>query len=531
MSDKRILLKTLLLSTSQWNIYKYGKDKKKRGKVIGNTIGMVSLFLMLMAYCILQCMGYGQMGIAKSIPVMTALIISLLAFLFTFFKTNGYLFNFKEYDMLMSLPYKPKDIAACKFLYMYLKSLTWYVAVSLSMMIGYGIYEKPSVAVYPVWIILSLFLPIIPMLMASFIGFIIAKLGSGFKNKSLVQTAFSMVFIFLCFGSRFFFEDMFRENKTEEVLSSLSESTDKIAGIYLPAGWFSGAVTNLRISDMFLLIGVTILLFEIIFIPVGRSYKKINSALMSEHVKRSYVSGKMKKRSLLNAIAFKEFKRMTGSTTYMTNACFGEVMCLIAGIVILFVDFEKAMQAVTQGAPVTKEMLYPAIPYIIYFFIGMVATTAFTPSLEGKNYWIVKSLPISKKKLYQGKMLFNLYLTLPFAVFTTITFCISAKTSFVTSVLCVILSIVLCAFSTSWGAVCGIKHMRLDWENEIEVIKQGSAVTLYLLPNMFATMGLMVLVVILGMKMDQNMVLLIMIFFELLLAGLSYLRVMTLSKE
>ena len=32
--------------------------------------------------------------------------------------------------------------------------------------------------------------------------------------------------------------------------------------------------------------------------------------------------------------------------------------------------------------------------------------------------------------------------------------------------------------------------MRLDWENEIEVIKQGAAVSIYLLPNMFAVMGL-----------------------------------------
>ena len=52
-----------------------------------------------------------------------------------------------------------------------------------------------------------------------------------------------------------------------------------------------------------------------------------------------------------------------------------------------------------MGAPITKEMVYPAIPLIVYFFIGMVATTAMTPSLEGKNYWIVQSLPIKKDAL------------------------------------------------------------------------------------------------------------------------------------
>ena len=115
MNRDLILLRTLLLSTSQGNIYRHCKDKKKRGKIIGGYIGAGLLYAMIMAYCILMCIGYGKAGMADSAPVMCALIISLLAFLFTFFKTNGYLFNFKEYDMLMSLPFEARTVAGCKF--------------------------------------------------------------------------------------------------------------------------------------------------------------------------------------------------------------------------------------------------------------------------------------------------------------------------------------------------------------------------------------------------------------------------------
>ena len=62
------------------------------------------------------------------------------------------------------------------------------------------------------------------------------------------------------------------------------------------------------------------------------------------------------------------------------------------------------------------------------------------------------------------------------------------------------LGLVLCAFSTAWGCVCGIRHIRLDWDNEIEVIKQGADVAIYMLPNMFVVMGLTVLVVFLGTR-------------------------------
>ena len=99
------------------------------------------------------------------------------------------------------------------------------------------------------------------------------------------------------------------------------------------------------------------------------------------------------------------------------------------------------------------------------------------------------------------------------------------------SLLYLILGLVLCAFSTAWGCVCGVNHMRLDWENEVEVIKQGSAVVIYMLPNMFIVMGLCVLVVFLGTRMDHKLLTLIFILIASALAGLSYLRVMALAKR
>ncbi len=526
-----VLLKGLMRSTSQWNIYRFSKDKKKKGRVVGNAIGMGVLYLFLMAYCIFTCVGYGSMGMTRFIPAICTLTISALAFFFTLFKTNGYLFNFKEYDMLMSLPFEAKTVAGCKFLYMYVKSLAWNMSISLAMLIGYAIYEKPKLAVYPVWLVLTLFVPVIPMLAAAFIGFIIAKISAGFRKNSIVQTILVFIFVIFCFASRFFIEATVREGKMEEALEGIADSVDKVLKCYPPAGWFVGAVEELKVSSMLLLAGVSILLFEIIFIIVGRSYRRINSMMRSHAAAKKFSMGGLKSKSVVTAVAFKEFRRMVGSSIYMTNAFMGELMILIAGIAALFVDLDKVLTGMLQGAPVTKEMLFPAISLIVYFFIGMAATTTMSPSLEGKNYWIVQSLPIKKITLYQGKMLFNMCLASPFGVFGVICLCISAKAPFLTSLLSVVSILCLCAFSTAWGCVCGIKHMRLDWENEVEVVKQGTAVAIYLLPNMFATMILVVLAVILGMKADHNLILLGISLIALALAGLSYRKVGKLANK
>ena len=531
MNKNILLLRTLLLSTSQRNTYKYCNDKKKRGKIVGNFFATLLLYAMLMGYCILMCIGYGMNGMIDSAPVMCALTISILAFFFTFFKTNGYLFNFKEYDMLMSLPFEARTVAGCKFMYMYVKSLPWYLSISLAMLIGYGIYAHPAAIVYSVWIILSLFLPVIPMLTAAFLGFLIARISAGFRKTNIVQTVLVMIFVIFCFSLRFIIESIFKNDKVEATLEKTSEITSNAAGVYLPAKWFADAVTKNSVVSMLLLIGVSALLFAIVFHVVGNSYRSINSALKSHAASKKYKLSGQKKRSVVKSIAFKEYKRLIGSTNYTVNGAMGEILAILFGLVTLILGFDKIVSVVTTDAPFDHAILQPAIPFLIYFFIGMAATTAMSPSLEGKNYWIVQSLPIEKKTLYQGKMLFNMYLTVPAMAFATLCMCISARVPLIDTVLYLVLGLALCAFSTAWGCVCGVKHIRLDWENEIEAIKQGAAVALYMLPNMFVVMGLVVLVVILGLRIDHRLLALAFILLATVLATLSYLRVMSLAKR
>ena len=525
-----ILLKTMLDSTSQWNAYKYGSDKKKKGKIIGNTIGVALLYMMLMSYCILTCIGYGKLGLTGVIPSICALTISMLALVFTFFKTNGYLFNFKEYDMLMSLPFKPKTVAGCKFLYMYVKTLPWYLSISVSMLIGYAIYADITVFTVIIWLLMALLVPVIPMLAASFLGYIIARISAGFKKNNIVQTVLTFLLVIFAFSLRFIIESVFRDDRVEEALETLADSVNGITDLYIPAKWFTKAVTDTDILSFLLLTVTTIVLFEVLFILVGRSYREINSKLKNHAASGDFKMSGSKQRSILNAIAFKELRRIMGSSICMIQLFMGELLALLIGILVLFIDFDDLISTVTQGAPVTSAMLHPSISLIVYFLIGMVSSTAATPSLEGKNYWIVKSLPIPEKTLYQGKMLFNMYLTVPVAVFTTAAICISAKTPLLMSLLSVVLSVMLCAFSTAWGCVCGVKHIKLEWENEIEVVKQGTAITLYLFPNMIATMVLIVLSVFLGMKLNGNLVVIILIFIVTLLAFMSYKKVVKLCR-
>ena len=519
-SRSLVLLKNLLRSTSGLNILRYEKDSKKKSKVIGNYIGGAVLFLFLMAFAILVVIGYGYMGLTREIPVLCAILISLMELVFTILKTNGYLFAFKEYDMLMALPFKPSEVAGTKFLYMYIKNLPMVYSLSLAMMIGYGIFAKPAIGIYFLWIILTAFIPLIPMVIASAVGALIAGVGAGFRHKQIIQTVLTFIFILICFSLRFIIEAVVREDKVDDVLNSVSVFTGAFKKFYIPARWFENSILegNIIYALLFVLVSATVFLgFAAI---VGKSYRKINSRLMTGAARKTYKMSQQKKMSVPNAIAFKEFKKFTSSTIYITNMGFGEVLTAICAIAVLFVDMNSVIAAMTNGAPITKDNLIPAIPFVVYFLIGMSPTTAVSMSLEGKNYWILKSLPIEMKEVLKGKLLFNMYLTLPFMALASLTIGIKSGANLGELIMFEVLGFILCAFSSTFGMVCNLGHLSFDWENEIDVVKKGASLGIYILVNMALTTILLFGVVALGFVLPTLAILAI---FSLIFAILSFI--------
>ena len=296
----------------------------------------------------------------------------------------------------------------------------------------------------------------------------------------------------------------------------------------MPSRWFREAVNDGNIVSFLLFVVVTLVLFEIFFLLLSKNYREINSKLMTyskaekKEKCKSTSDNAYKKKNIVTSIVMKEFKCLMGSTVFATNAVMGEVMALILGIAVIFMNVDKLIATVFEGAPITKEMLIPAVPFIIYFMVGMVPASAPSPSLEGKKLWILKSLPIQKMDICKGKMIFNMLLALPVGIFACMTCFISAKAGVIDTLAGILEITVLCLLSTVFGLRCGLKHINTEWENEVEVVKQGAAVTSYLLPNMITTMILLVVSVVAGKVLTPALISLIVIVVCSVLTALSF---------
>ncbi|MBO4395789.1 MAG: hypothetical protein J5819_05530 [Eubacterium sp.] len=484
------LLKTMMTSTSRRNVIKHSQDKSKRRAAAFSLTGNIVVAVLGAGIIGAYSFGTTYFGLGAMVPGIVASVITVLSLILTILKSNGYLYAFKGYDMLMAMPFSVRSIVVDRFLLMYLADMRWNALISLAALAGYAIAAKPSVWCFVSWIVLTLFLPLVPTAVSALIGFVIAAAGSHFRYKKQVQIALTFILILPLFFIRFFVQDVVENDQLENLIRESSKAVSGVSDAVPTAGWFEKAVLNGDILSFILLIVVSVAVFSVVVFFIAVTYRRINSRLMNSAAHKKVRSGAIayKQKSVVKSIAFNDYRLITGSTVSAVNLGLGIVLCLLVGVVIPFVDIQSIVTAMAKGHQVDIAPFTLVWPVLIYFFVGMVPTTAPSPSLEGKNYWIIKSLPLNMMDVYKGKMLFNLMINLVPGWFAVLMGMISLRASWYEYILGMLMITVMCLFSTTYGMRCGIKHQKLDWENEIEVVKRGTAVTVYLLPNLFATL-------------------------------------------
>ena len=141
-------------------------------------------------------MAYGlvSMGMVEIIPAYMLMIISVITLIMTMFKTNGILFGFKDYDMVMSLPVKTSAVITSRFMMMYVLNFLFECVVIIPASIIYAINVVPEPSYYIMMIISIFIIPLIPMTIATALGAIITAISCRFKYKNLFSILMSFGF-------------------------------------------------------------------------------------------------------------------------------------------------------------------------------------------------------------------------------------------------------------------------------------------------------------------------------------------------
>lgn len=479
-----------LFSVQVWallgNMFSLGSSRRKKPKVLYAAV--VVFVISLSALAFLYCYAIGKVLLQYDsiaiLPPMVMAATSAIVLLTTIFKVKGTVFGFRDYDLIMSMPVSTGSIVASRILLLYGINFVFVFMLMVPMMAAYGILAKPDIMFYLSGTLSLFFVPLVPIILASVLGTLIALVSVRFRRSNLVSILVSMVVLVSILALSFMIGD-----SSEDMANISMVLTKKVNNTYPLADLYTKAVCNGDIVALAVFFLISLGAFFVFSYIIGKLFRSLNSAAMTGSYRKNFKLKGIKTSTPLKALFVKEIKRYIASPNYVLNTGFGIILLTIGAIALFFVDLETLVDGSLPAG-----MLAQGGPLLLSFCIVTSCTTMASISLEGRNLWIAKSLPVSAGTIFGSKLLVNLVVTAP-AVLDAVLIAFAMRMSFIEGVIMVLVSIVIALFVSLFGLVLNLRLPNFNWTSETMVVKQ-SAATLITIFGGFAVVGVQVLLLV-----------------------------------
>lgn len=470
MKQIKLLTKIELCNLFGFNVFRHTKDKKAKKKSIAMAMLMGVLLMILMFYIVALSYGLIMLEAERIIPAYLITIASVLTLMFSVFKTGAVIFRKKGYDIISSLPLSNNAIVMSRFLRLYVENFTVTSLVVLPGLIVYEIFIQPEFLFYVIGILSIFVIPLIPVTIASGIGALITGISSRMKHQALVETGISILFVLILMFGSFALSENANEITTDMMKNFTNMVTDVLGKVYPPAVILGNAIVQGDILKFLLISIVSFAVFSIVVMIVAAKFDMICSRLYCTFAKHDYKMKELEKHSVWKALVVREAKRYFASGSYVTNTIIGPVMGTAFSIGLHFMNLEL----ITAAIPVSMNVK-AAVPFVIAAIFTIMNTTSVSISMEGREWWIIKTLPLRTKTILDGKILFNLCLQTPFYIVSVISAVIALNPDVMEMFWMILVPALLILFSSVFGITANLLFPKLDWENEVTVVKQSAS--------------------------------------------------------
>lgn len=481
LAQIKILTKLELCNLCGYNILRHTRDRKWKHRFFLMAGVWVLVTAMIFFYVGGLSYGFIQLGLSEVIPAYLITLASLFVFVFGIFKSGSMIFKPEGYDMICSLPVSKTAIVISRFLRMYAADVTVTAGIMFPGFLVYAVLLKPAVSFYILAIFGVLFVPLLPMAAAVFLGALITGISSRMKHKSLVSSGLSilLVLVFMLASSQSY---RLEGSVNVEMLKDMSATIFTILRkVYVPAVWFGSAMETGNIAVWFACVGLFLVVAIAVLSLVSVSFHGISRRLYGISAKHNYKMEQLEKDAVLVSLCKREFKRYFSSSVYVVNTIVGPIMGTVFSSAVFFVGTDF----ITEEIPIAVDI--PGLmPFVLSAVLGMMTTTSTSISMEGKTWWIVKSLPLSTKTILDAKILMNLLLMLPFYLVSEGFLILALKPDAADLLMLILIPLSTILFSCVYGITINLHFPVFDWESETSVVKQSASA-------MFGGMGGMLL--------------------------------------
>ena len=477
------------------------QEKKKRRMLI---VTFTVIGLILVGYASAGAYAMSTLGLADKIPMIYFLLTFVLQLALGLLKAKSMMYREKDLDMISCLPVSGVHVIAARIFRMYLEGVIITLGALLPSMIFYGVNSGAGAAFYIGILPACLILPILPTAIAAWIGILIAAVISRSRHKVLAEVLIMLVLVL----GMFLLSSLLttksspaakdNESKTtvsqssdekaaektselseEEMKAQLAESAGKVMNtvesVFPPARIMGNVLAEPDYPGLLIYAGISLAALLLTVLTIGSLFFRISGLLVSVTKHREYQLESLRAQSVMTALVKKEVSRYTSSGIYISNTIIGPVLAVVFAISTAFFDPTQLISSANVKNLPFDLQLSAGIPYLIGLFFVMMSISACSLSMEGKNWWIPRSLPLSSKEILGSKLIFNLIILTPFYALTEIILLFTMRISLLERIWMLIIPGIAILFSVLFGMTLSLRFPKFHWENAAQVVKQSAA--------------------------------------------------------
>ncbi len=323
---------------------------------------------------------------------------------------------FTKVDLsILKLPVGGIDIFLAKFLYVYLKQLSFSLLISLPTFILFGIKTMQTALFYILLLPNVLFLPIIPVLLAVLLSVPVMGLIRIFKNKFMILLLFYTLVLIAGF-TVYIYVLKFVLNIFESGHFSFDSSTvyaikQFASYLHLPLLFKNILLCYNYFKSLTILLALVLILSALVYLFAKYLYF---SLLNSSKNQRAFSKRtKIKYHRPTTAFVQKEFKTIFRSTNYAFQ------YLTIVFTTPLMVYFSSEIVSNVSTPSLGSSVLPGIVVLVLIMFLSMgTSFSATSITREGGNFFLTKIIPVSFTKQITVKFLIYLLISIP-AIFVS----------------------------------------------------------------------------------------------------------------
>lgn len=430
---------------------------------IGGTFSSVAGGALLFTDTVSAAVGLGQIAV---------LLVGLVSIVTTLYQGS-------DNEILLALPIKPSEIFTAKFMCVYVFEFGTSLLVTLFVLLPLGLGYGAGIAFYAGLILITLLLPILPMLIAAVVGIPVMLLVSALKGKGPV----AIILMVVCFAALFvgyyyvFYKVMpdFGEMSAERIVEILSGFVRSAGEAIYPNLAAARMITATDFGTFLLNFAITVgidaaLLFLGILLS-SKVYRKIVSG-GSESGKTSRKKGRIAYGSLNSELVKRDVR------TIMRYPAMGFVCVMQIVMSVLIPVAFSMVSGASSGAESTfggfsEELLFLMCTGMMVFVssTNVVASGAF--SREGGDMALLKSLPVKPKDIVRAKLVPAYVTDFVSVLLGLIVFGVGRSISFPLVIVGIITAFSASVFGSAVSVYVDMKSPRLVWRTPNEAMKNS----------------------------------------------------------